>query len=91
MGRKHSKNAGVMGSEALSYHEKKALGHGTVTERLGKVHNGRCGAAALAPRTKCGPAAAGPKLTGILTTPPALFPALFRRILSATTTIAASR
>ncbi len=37
MGRKHSKNAGVMGSEALTYHEKKALGYGTATERLGKV------------------------------------------------------
>jgi hypothetical protein len=37
MGRKHSKNAGVMGSEALTYHERKGLGHGTVTERLGKV------------------------------------------------------
>jgi nitric oxide synthase-interacting protein len=36
MGRKHSKNAGVMGSEALTYHEKKALGYGTATERLGK-------------------------------------------------------
>lgn len=38
MGRKHSKNAGVMGSEALTYHEKKALGWTTeVKERLGKV------------------------------------------------------
>ncbi|KAL4451668.1 hypothetical protein ABPG75_007330 [Micractinium tetrahymenae] len=36
MGRKHSKNAGVMGSEALTYHERKLLGHGTATERLGK-------------------------------------------------------
>lgn len=35
-GSKHSKNAGVMGSEALSYAEKKALGYGTVKERLGK-------------------------------------------------------
>lgn len=34
---KHSKNAGVMGSESLTYHERKALGFGTVTERLGKV------------------------------------------------------
>ena len=40
MGRKHSKNAGVMGSEALTYHEKKALGYGTATERLGKVGGG---------------------------------------------------
>lgn len=37
MGRKHSKNAGTMGCEALTYHERKALGHGTVMERLGKV------------------------------------------------------
>jgi len=36
-GSKHSKNAGVMGSEALSYAERKALGYGTVKERLGKV------------------------------------------------------
>jgi nitric oxide synthase-interacting protein len=34
---KHSKNAGVMGSEALTYNERKALGHGTTKERLGKV------------------------------------------------------
>jgi hypothetical protein len=26
-----------MGSEALTYHEKKALGFGTVKERVGKV------------------------------------------------------
>ena len=37
MGRKHSKNAGIMGSEALTYHERKGLGHGMVQERLGKV------------------------------------------------------
>lgn len=36
MGR-HSKNAGTMGAEALTYHEKRALGYGTVKERLGKV------------------------------------------------------
>ena len=36
-GSKHSKNAGVMGSEALTYHERKAMGHGTLSERLGKV------------------------------------------------------
>jgi hypothetical protein len=36
-GSKHSKNAGVMGSEALTYHEKKAMGYGTLKERLGKV------------------------------------------------------
>lgn len=41
---KHSKNAGVMGSESLTYHERKALGFGTVQERLGKVgsHNSEC-------------------------------------------------
>ncbi|KAL6769034.1 hypothetical protein ACKKBF_B17225 [Auxenochlorella protothecoides x Auxenochlorella symbiontica] len=33
---KHSKNAGVMGAESLTYHERKALGFGTVSERLGK-------------------------------------------------------
>jgi len=36
-GSRHSKNAGGYGSEALTYHEKRALGHGTITERLGKV------------------------------------------------------
>lgn len=46
MGRKHSKNAGVMGSEALTYHEKKALGYGTATERLGKVRSAGGGGAA---------------------------------------------
>ncbi|KAG2422207.1 hypothetical protein HXX76_016207 [Chlamydomonas incerta] len=35
-GQRHSKNAGVMGSESLSYAERKALGFGTVKERLGK-------------------------------------------------------
>ena len=35
-GSRHSKNAGTMGSENLTYHEKKALGFGTVKERLGK-------------------------------------------------------
>eukprot|EP00887_Chlorella_sp_A99_P001825 scaffold19.g1825.t1 len=35
-GSRHSKNAGIMGSEALTYNERRALGHGTVTERLGK-------------------------------------------------------
>lgn len=37
MGKKHSKNAGVMGSEALTYAERKAMGHGTAKERLGRV------------------------------------------------------
>lgn len=36
-GQRHSKNAGVMGAESLSYHERKALGFGTVQQRLGKV------------------------------------------------------
>ena len=36
-GQRHSKNAGVMGSEGLTYHEKRALGFGTVRERVGKV------------------------------------------------------
>ena len=40
MGR-HSKNAGTMGAEALTYHERRALGYGTVKERLGKVRVGR--------------------------------------------------
>jgi nitric oxide synthase-interacting protein len=40
-GQRHSKNAGVMGSEALTYHERKALGFGTVRERVGKVGMGR--------------------------------------------------
>ncbi|KAL6760119.1 hypothetical protein V8C86DRAFT_3018086 [Haematococcus lacustris] len=35
-GQRHSKNAGVMGSEGLSYAEKRALGYGTVKERFGK-------------------------------------------------------
>jgi hypothetical protein len=35
---KHSKNAGGMGSEALTYHERRALGWTTEgKERLGKV------------------------------------------------------
>jgi hypothetical protein len=40
-GQRHSKNAGIMGSEALTYHEKKALGFGTVKERIGKVSQQR--------------------------------------------------
>ncbi|GAX79246.1 hypothetical protein CEUSTIGMA_g6686.t1 [Chlamydomonas eustigma] len=35
-GQRHSKNAGVMGSEGLSYAERRALGFGTIKERLGK-------------------------------------------------------
>jgi hypothetical protein len=38
-GSRHSKNAGVMGSEALTYHERKGMGHGTLKERLGKVRS----------------------------------------------------
>lgn len=41
-GQRHSKNAGVMGSESLTYAERKALGFGTVKERLGKVCYLRC-------------------------------------------------
>lgn len=40
-GQRHSKNAGVMGAEGLSYAERRALGFGTVKERLGKVWLGR--------------------------------------------------
>lgn len=36
-GQRHSKNAGVMGSESLSYAERRSLGFGTVKERFGKV------------------------------------------------------
>ena len=36
-GSRHSKNAGTMGSEAMTYGERSGLGHGTVQERLGKV------------------------------------------------------
>lgn len=39
-GQRHSKNAGIMGSEALTYHERKALGFGTVKERVGKDSHG---------------------------------------------------
>mmetsp|Transcript_49142 Transcript_49142/g.93873 ORF Transcript_49142/g.93873 Transcript_49142/m.93873 type:complete len:315 (-) Transcript_49142:258-1202(-) len=35
-GSRHSKNAGTMGCEGMSYHERKALHFGTVKERLGK-------------------------------------------------------
>ena len=35
-GRKHSNNAGTMGSENLTQAERRALGFGTATERLGK-------------------------------------------------------
>lgn len=35
-GSKHSKNAGTMGSESQTYHERRAMGYGTVRERLGK-------------------------------------------------------
>mmetsp|Transcript_32152 Transcript_32152/g.82337 ORF Transcript_32152/g.82337 Transcript_32152/m.82337 type:complete len:321 (-) Transcript_32152:241-1203(-) len=35
-GQRHSKNAGTMGCEALTYAERVALGYGTVRERVGK-------------------------------------------------------
>lgn len=35
-GSRHSKNAGTMGSESMTYAEKRTLGYGTVYERLGK-------------------------------------------------------
>lgn len=38
-GSKHSKNAGTMGSESQTYHERRAMGHGTVRERLGKARS----------------------------------------------------
>lgn len=39
-GQRHSKNAGGMGAENMTYAERKALGFGTVKERLGKVSQG---------------------------------------------------
>lgn len=42
-GQRHSKNAGVMGSESLSYAERKMLGFGTVKERFGKASTGEQG------------------------------------------------
>lgn len=36
-GSRHSKNAGTMGSEGMTYHERRSLGFGTVRERIGKV------------------------------------------------------
>jgi hypothetical protein len=35
-GSRHSKNAGTMGSENMTYHERRILGFGTIKERLGK-------------------------------------------------------
>jgi nitric oxide synthase-interacting protein len=51
MGRQKSKNAGSMGSEGLRYHERQALGFGTMTERLGKetVKDFHCCALSLSP------------------------------------------
>ena len=40
-GSRHSKNAGTMGSESMTYAEMKGLGYGTVNERLGKVPHRR--------------------------------------------------
>ena len=50
-GSRHSKNAGTMGSEAMTYREFKGLGHGTVRERLGKVRKtcGRAGSVYMSP------------------------------------------
>lgn len=45
-GSKHSKNAGTMGSESQTYHERKAMGHGTIRERLGKARTCMCAWAA---------------------------------------------
>eukprot|EP00892_Ulva_mutabilis_P012112 jgi/Ulvmu1/9273/UM050_0022.1 len=39
-GSRHSKNAGTMGTEGLTYHEKRAMGFGTLKERLGKDAQG---------------------------------------------------
>jgi len=36
-GQRHSKNAGGMGTEGLTYNERRGLGFGMVKERLGKV------------------------------------------------------
>lgn len=66
-GQRHSKNAGVMGSESLTYAERKMLGFGTVKERLGKVRTWgwspagavRCGGA-----QRCNTAAASAALFG---------------------------
>eukprot|EP00967_Tisochrysis_lutea_P144194 scaffold268916_cov26-Tisochrysis_lutea.AAC.1 len=46
-GQRHSKNAGVMGSEALTYAERRGLGFGTVRERLGKVRQAGYACAAV--------------------------------------------
>ena len=46
-GQRHSKNAGTMGSESQTYHERTALGYGTVRERLGKVQGMAVGPSAL--------------------------------------------
>lgn len=53
-GQRHSKNAGVMGSEALTYAERKSLGYGTVSERLGKVGRERACTGRAAGQRCCG-------------------------------------
>lgn len=47
-------HAGVMGSETLTYAERKALGYGTVKERLGKVREARARAGWQAAATAAG-------------------------------------
>mmetsp|Transcript_17121 Transcript_17121/g.51246 ORF Transcript_17121/g.51246 Transcript_17121/m.51246 type:complete len:334 (-) Transcript_17121:255-1256(-) len=56
-GSKHSKNAGTMGSESQTYHERKAMGHGTIRERLGKDAAGNFDDCALTLRTVVDPVA----------------------------------
>eukprot|EP00976_Prorocentrum_cordatum_P066607 1178381-Prorocentrum_minimum.AAC.2 len=41
-GSRHSKNAGGMNCEGMSYNERRALGFGTQKERLGKAPNLYC-------------------------------------------------
>ena len=48
-GQRHSKNAGGYGTEAFTYAERKALGFGTIHERLGKVCCVVCAAVYRAP------------------------------------------
>jgi hypothetical protein len=53
MPRRHSKQTGGIGSEGLTYHERRALGYGTARERLGAVSEvlvGRAAHPAAAPR-----------------------------------------
>lgn len=63
-GQRHSKNAGIMGSEALTYHERKALGFGTVKERVGKVSWTRLGWVLTVQQWRCELLAAGVRQAG---------------------------